>query len=279
MRSWICLTLLVIFAPVAWPAESGEAKSAADLLRDQVGAALPEALRGVLSEAEEAEAGRTVAASLLAVAPLVKDDGLQRYVNEIGGWVAAQSERPDLHWHFGVVDTGDLNAFAIPGGYVLLTAGLYDTLDDPSALAGVLAHEIAHVVARHHLKLAIGSKIIDEGFRRAGAELDAVSRTRRLIGAGASLLARKLDQQSEFDADRMAIVLAARAGFDPWGLPSVLAQLARHKVDDDRLALLFSTHPLPSDRLRQLGEVMGEALAPYASPEAGGRLYERGVSR
>jgi predicted Zn-dependent protease len=264
-----------MLAPGAWPAEPSETKSAADLFRDQVSTVLPEELRSVLSDADEAESGRPVAASLLAVAPLVKDDGLQRYVNEVGRWVAAQSGRPDLNWHFGVIDAGELNAFAIPGGYVLLTAGMYEILDDPSALAGVLAHEIAHVTARHHLKLAISSKVIDAGFRRAGSELDAVEQTRQLIGAGASLMARKLDQQSEFDADRMAVVLAARAGFDPWGLPSVLAHLARHRDDDDRVTLLFSTHPPPDDRLRHLGAAMGDKLTQFANPAAAGTLYER----
>jgi predicted Zn-dependent protease len=264
-----------MLAPAAWPADPGQAKSAADLLRDQMSTVLPEALRSVLSDADEAESGRPVAASLLAVAPLVKDDGLQRYVNEIGRWVAAQSERPDLNWHFGVIDAGELNAFAIPGGYVLLTAGLYEILDDPSALAGVLAHEIAHVTARHHLKLAIGSKFIDAGLSRASTELDAVEQTRHLIGAGASLMARKLDQQSEFDADRMAVVMATRAGFDPWGLPSVLAHLSRHGDDDDRVSLLFSTHPPPDDRLRQLGAAMGDRLTQFANPAAGGTLYRR----
>ena len=102
--------------------------------------------------AEEIAAGRQVAASLLAVVPTLNDPQLQRYVNQLGRWLASHSERPDLPWHFAVIDSPDLNAFAIPGGYILITRGLYQSLSDPAELAGVLSHEIAHVVARHHLK-------------------------------------------------------------------------------------------------------------------------------
>ena len=77
------------------------------------------------SQAEEIALGRNITGSLLGAAPLVKDEALQLYINKVGRWVASQSERADLPWKFGVIESSDLNAFAAPGGYVLITKGLY----------------------------------------------------------------------------------------------------------------------------------------------------------
>ena len=92
-----------------------------------------------LDEPEEIAVGREVAGRTLGAAPLVADPELQAYVNRVGRWIAMQTERPDLPWHFGVLDTASVNAFAAPGGYVLVTRGLYEMLDTESQLAGVLA--------------------------------------------------------------------------------------------------------------------------------------------
>jgi predicted Zn-dependent protease len=105
-----------------------------------------------ITEAEEIELGEGIAAQLLGAAPLVNDPGLQRYVNRVGLWLALQSERPNLPWRFGVMDSDDVNAFALPGGIVLITRGLYERLRDESELAGVLGHEISHVVAKDQVK-------------------------------------------------------------------------------------------------------------------------------
>lgn len=103
------------------------------------------------SETEEADIGRESAAVLLGAAPLLDDARVQAYVNKVGLWVALQSDRPDLKWRFAVLDDADINAFAAPGGYVFITKGLLARLRNESELAGVLAHEIGHVVATHHL--------------------------------------------------------------------------------------------------------------------------------
>jgi predicted Zn-dependent protease len=226
---------------------------------------------------EEVEAGRQIAASLLAAVPLLEDPGLQHYVNQIGRWVASHGERPDLPWHFGVIDSPALNAFAIPGGYILITRGLYDSLSDPSELAGVLAHEIAHVVGRHHLKASLSTKLINEGANKM-SELLAQGQediTRLLLGTGASLISRKLDQSVEFEADQMGVVLATRAGFDPFGLPSVLTKLEALPNTDNRVSLLFRTHPLPATRLQQLDAVMGDKLANYMQSGSPEPLYRQ----
>ena len=94
-------------------------------------------LLGEVPEADEIRIGRHIAGNLLGAAPLVNNRQLQTYVNRVGRWVASTSERPDLKWTFGVIESNDLNAFAAPGGYVFLTRGLYRLLRDESELAGV----------------------------------------------------------------------------------------------------------------------------------------------
>ncbi len=216
---------------------------------------------GKTSKTEEIQIGREIAGNLLGAAPLVKDAELQKYVNRVGRWVASQSERPDLPWHFGVIESNDLNAFAAPGGYVMITRGLYNTLKNEAELAGILAHEIGHVVQKHHLKVLQKQQLLDLSASvlgdQAGKNNDAV---KKLIGSGAEICARSLDKSAEFEADRMGVILAARAGYDPYGLPEVLQEIGHASKDDGRVALLFKTHPHPDDRLAKLGEAAGDKL-------------------
>ena len=215
---------------------------------------------GGTSEPEEIAIGRQIAGNILGAAPLVQDDKLQQYVNKVGRWVASQSERPDLPWHFGVIASNDINAFAAPGGYVFVTQGLYRKLGSEAELAGVLGHEIGHVMRKHHLKILQQSQLIELGGKLLSKQVSENANMQKLIGSGAEIAARALDKNAEFEADRIAVVLAGRAGYDPFGLPSVLQEIARVSKDDGSVALLFKTHPQPQDRLDQLGAAIGERL-------------------
>lgn len=208
------------------------------------------------SEEEEAAIGRQIAGNLLGAAPLVKDPQLQKYVNNVGRWVASQSERPDLPWHFGVIETSDINAFAAPGGYIFVTRGLYQMLNEESELAGVLAHEVGHVIRKHHLKILQKSQAVDQGGKLLERQAGGNERIRNLIGNGAEIVARSLDKNAEFESDRIAVVLAARAGYEAYGLPQVLQGIG-HTGNDDKVALLFKTHPHPDERFARLGDSMG----------------------
>ena len=212
---------------------------------------------GNVPEADEIKIGRQIAGNLLGAAPLVNNPALQGYVNRVGRWVASTSERPDLKWTFGVIESNDVNAFAAPGGYVFLTRGLYRLLRDESELAGVLGHEIAHVVKKHHLKLLQKSQAIDVGSNLLKKQLGDEKVAKTLIGSGAEILARGLDKDAEFEADRMGVVLAARAGYEPFGLPAVLQEISAASADSSSVALLFKTHPHPDERLARLGDAMG----------------------
>jgi predicted Zn-dependent protease len=225
-----------------------------------------------VSDAQEDEIGRQIAGNLLGAAPLVKNDALQRYVNMVGRWVSLQGERPNLAWHFGVIDTDDINAFSAPGGYIFVTKGLYRTLQNEAELAGVLGHEIGHVLKRHHLKLLQKSAqvaLIGQALGSAMAKQDDGDKTsaimQNLIGNGAEIVARSLDKDAEYEADRIGMVLTARAGYDPYALPAVLQEIGHaSQLNQSQTALLFKTHPLPDDRLDHLSQAAGDRMDAYA---------------
>jgi len=213
--------------------------------------------------------GRQLAGDLLGAVPLVKNENLQAYVNNVGRWVAAHSERADLKWYFGVLETQDINAFALPGGYIFVTEGLVRMLGSEAELAGVLAHEIAHVLMKHHIKLLQQSKLVsafaDLATQRVARDQSLRGAAiRNLLGNGAQILARGLDRNAEFEADRMGVVLATRAGYDPYALPTVLQLLDRRNPADGAVALLFKTHPHAHERLIALGDAMEASFDQYA---------------
>ena len=232
-----------------------------------------------MSEPEEIALGRELAARVLGAAPLVDDPELQRYVNRVGLWVAMQSERPNLPWRFGVISSTDVNAFAMPGGVVLITSGLYDRLRDEAELAGVLGHEVAHVVQKHQLeaiKKASGQALFQDMAGEAiSSSNDELVREfgDEVLNAGMNIFAKGLDRNDEYDADARGMVLAARGGYNPFGLAGVLQTLDASGGAEGGMALMLSTHPSPADRIERLGGVVGERLDAYANAPTPGRLY------
>ena len=213
------------------------------------------------SKEEEIALGREITGSLLGAAPLVKDEALLKYVNQVGRWVANQSERADLPWKFGVIDSADLNAFAAPGGYVLLTKGLYQKMQSEAQLAGVLGHEIAHIVKKHQLKVLQKQQLLGYGASRLSGLFGKKDKlAKKALNTGAEISARRLDKDAEFEADRMGLTLAYRAGYDAYGLPDVLQIIGHTNKSDSSVALLFKTHPSPDERLTKLGDSIGDKL-------------------
>ncbi|MES2401431.1 MAG: M48 family metalloprotease [Pseudomonadota bacterium] len=224
-----------------------------------------------IDEAKEIQIGRQLAALLMGSKPLYGELTMQRYINQLGRWISLQSSRPDLPWTFAVLDDPGFNAFATPGGYVFVTRGLMGHVTDEAELAGILAHEITHVTARHHLiamnKAAraglltqlIGSQLKND----VGGMLSA-----QLLGLGKNIYTKGLDQDDELEADRTGVTLAARAGFDPYGLVAVLQNLRTASPDDALFALSLSTHPPAQLRLNQLELAMGNRLDAYTGQAA-----------
>lgn len=246
-----------------------------------LGASLAGANRKIPQE-EEVEIGAKLVSGLLGAAQLVDDAALQQYINDVGSWVAAGSERPDLPWLFAVIESDGINAFAAPGGYIVVTRGLYSLLENEAQLAAVLAHEISHVVRKHHLqalqksmqrdfwsKLAVMSVADDED----RAHLD------KLVNAGVQLYAVGLDRVYEYDADQDGVVLAARAGYDPYAMLDVLTTIDSINPESSELTVMLNTHPPTAERLDQLANKMDGRMEQYASGQINEVRFQRAASQ
>ena len=224
-----------------------------------------------IDEPREIQIGQQLSAMLLGSKPLLPDMAMQRYLNQLGRWISLQSARPGLPWTFAVLDDSGFNAFAAPGGYIFITKGLLDRVADESELAAILSHEIIHVTSKHHL-IALNKAA------RAGLLTQAISSqfkndlgglvSGQLLALGRNMYTKGLDQGDELEADRNGVALAARAGFDPYGLVGVLQQLRTATPDDALFALSLSTHPPAQLRLNQLELAMGTRLDGYSGQAA-----------
>ncbi len=213
--------------------------------------------------------GREVAARILGRYRLYDNKALLKYVNLVGSAVAQNANRPEIEFHFAVVDTGDVNAYAAPGGYVFVTKGAVALMQDEAELAGVLSHEIAHITEKHIVK----------ELNIHGTEDSPASGFARLVG-GASESARLAFSQAvdkaidtlfkdgykredETQADKTALSFAALSGYDPSGLVRYLDRVKKAK--GKQTEVLDKTHPPYDARLALLKETMEkEGMDPAA---------------
>lgn len=205
------------------------------------------------------------AARILGAAPLHDSRDAQQYVNSVGQAIATKSGAT-YRWRFGLLQTESINAFATPGGFVFVTSGLVRQMETEDELAFVMAHEIAHVVKRHHYRVVQRQRLTERAAKGLQSASGEAANT-ELSHASAQMYARGLDRSSEYEADRTAIELATLAGYDPAAALSVLERLQRLRGDDPRAELLFSTHPSPGERLDM---VLQSGLESLPRPSAEG---------
>jgi predicted Zn-dependent protease len=216
--------------------------------------------------------GRDIAAGLLGAAPLDRNAIQQKYVNNVGRWLAVHCGRPELPWHFGIIEAPQVNAFATPGGNIFVTRGLIDRIHTESELAGVLAHEMAHVVQKHHLndirKHAQKGLVLDLAQLKGGGGLagEAARAVARVGLEGLISSPSRAEEHDDLEADAIGVVIAARAGYAPYGLPSVLQTLATIPQSNADMALFLKTHPSPGDRLLALEQKLPPWFDTLAKP-------------
>ncbi len=272
MKRLTCLVLLAVapflvggcaamaVAPVAAIAYKGATK-ASDASRP-------------ITDSEEYYIGRAVAARILTKYKLSQDTKLTEYVNEVGNVVARKSTRPNPFrgYHFAVLDTGEINAFACPGGTIFVTKGLIMTCKNEDQLAAVLAHEVGHVADKDGIN-SISKARWTEVWTAMGKE--AVTMYGGSVAAGVvSLFEGSIDdvfktivvngygREAEYAADAAAVQELSRAGYDPTALVAVLATMeAKGK---GATSGIFKTHPPTSERLAKV-----KALACEAPPSKG----------
>ena len=219
-----------------------------------------------VSEEQEAALGEQTASEIAAQLPLVRDPAITEYVSELGLALARRTERPDLEWRFFVVDSDDVNAFAVPGGYVYVNRGLITRAGSLRELAGVLGHEVNHVALRHsaeqlesqtRTQVGVGLVCSLTGWCEGAAAQVAIN------AAGAAWFARH-SRGDEAEADSAAVATLVRAGIDPAGVPLMFAQLlAERRMRPAGVEQWFASHPLEEDRIaatRALVERLDPAL-------------------
>ena len=218
---------------------------------------------------EELELGPMIAGRVLGAAPLVKDPAMQKRVNLIGRWLASRSSRPELPWTFGVIDDGEINAFAAPGGYILITRGLYQLLGSDDEVAAVLGHELSHVVQRDHYEVlrkqelqGAGRDVALSGVNTGGGVAGSLARG-YIERNGAAIMLTQLDRNAEYRADQAAGIYLARAGSNPLVFYAVLQKMTALGSSSQRLTQLYKTHPSLDKRLDALDKQGYKGMEPY----------------
>lgn len=229
-----------------------------------------------VSDKSEQKIGADVAANILGASPLVDDTALQKYVNEVGMWVALHSDKPNLPWRFGVLDTSSINAFSAPGGYIFVTRGLLMAMSNEAELAGVLAHEVSHVTQKHVIKTRRTGALVGllaDAHNDSGDNSGESETMKKVVSASTEVYTRGLDKRDEYESDRMGMVIAARAGYDPFGLPTILQSLSVINPKDSAVALMFKTHPDPEKRLDKVMKAAGDRLDKYSEQQRGEKRF------
>ncbi len=183
----------------------------------------------------------------------VQDKALQRYVNLVGNAVARNSDRPNILYNFVVVESPLQNAFACPGGIIFVSSGLLKTIESEDQLAGVLAHEVAHVGYKHALKSIQRARFFDGVGKITSATMEGEKGKEfedMIGGLQETLFDKGLDQNMEFEADTKALETAYRTGYDPSGLLEVLRELKQIQSRSTQKGSWFSTHPPLGERIR-----------------------------
>lgn len=212
-------------------------------------------LGGCISEEREQNIGDSMASEINPHLPLIDEPLLNAYLHRVGQTLGEVSERPNLDYHFYLIDTDAVNAFALPGGHIYVTRGLVERTRTGAEFAGVLAHEIGHVAARHGVdklqrQLRTGSLVNVLYDMILGGE-PTLLQENALQLANVVWSARH-SRRDEQEADRLAIRYLVRAGAEPAAVITLLQSLLVEEQGQGvgAVDVWFSTHPLTSDRIR-----------------------------
>ncbi len=205
-----------------------------------------------VSQSDERAIGSANAAQVDSQLPSVHDTAVARFVTELGRSMASRTSRADLDWRFAVVNSSEVNAFALPGGFIYVNRGAIEQADRLDEIAGIMGHEIGHVVKRHSVQQI-------QGKERQAVELVLLCTLTRIchtiggrlaVQVGADALSAKYSQHDEAEADSEGVVNTLRVGIDPEGLPSFFEKLfEEQKRQPSLVQAFFSTHPSDESRV------------------------------
>jgi beta-barrel assembly-enhancing protease len=206
-----------------------------------------------VSEREEVAMGREYALKINEQVPIVTDPELADYVQRLGTAIARRTARGGLDWRFVIVDSKEVNAFALPGGFIYVNRGLIDRAEHLDELAGALGHEIGHVVQRHSMREMDKAKrarfVVDLGCTII--RLCENGASRGAIEAGGAAIFARYSRSDEAQADSEAVVNVVRAGIDPEGIPAMFRRLLEERRQSPgAIDAFFASHPVEEDRIR-----------------------------
>ncbi|MGH7528944.1 MAG: M48 family metalloprotease [Gemmatimonadales bacterium] len=232
----------------------------------------------LVSTAQEIEMGREYDKQVVATIGLYPDPGLQRYVQELGGRLAATSERQELPWTFRVVDDPTVNAFALPGGFIYVTRGIMGHLNSEAQLAGVLGHEIGHVTARHSASQISRQQLAGLGLAIGSIASSTIERYAGIASQALGVLFLKFSRDDENQADRLGLRYVQRTHYDPRQMPEVfrlLDRLSALQAGGGRLPEWLSTHPSPANRLERINQQIAALEQDFSGMTVNREGYER----
>lgn len=196
--------------------------------------------------------GRNYAQEINAQLPIVQDAELNRYLNVLGDSLARIADTRNLDWQFYIVDSPDVNAFAVPGGFIYMNRGLIERAENLSQVAGVLGHEIGHVTQRHsveQMQKAQGANVGILGIC-IFTQMCASEAGQAVIGLGANAAMASFSRSDEDEADKVAIDYLVRAGINPAGVPGMFQILLDERErKPEGLETWFRSHPLEESRI------------------------------
>ena len=218
-----------------------------------------------VSTQQELELGRQYAAEVNEQLPIVEDAAISRYINTLGTRIQQQPGTRQIPYRFYVVNIEQINAFAIPGGHVYVNRGLIERSADLAELAGVVAHEIGHVEARHGVEQMERMQAAQAGLAVAtillGEQPEGVAGAAVQVGAQAYFAHHS--REDEFEADSLAVRLLPGAGIDPDGVVDFFQKLLEERErEPSALEQWFSTHPLTEERIQRVRTIIGELPIP-----------------
>ena len=234
----------------------GVKKKDIDLLKKGVG--VVQALQPI-GEEEEITLGEAVAVEAFSrFGGEYRGERLMRYVNLVGKTIADVSDRPNLNFHFAILNSQEQNAFAAPGGYIFVTIGLLKTLKNEAELAGVLAHEVAHITQKHMLETIRRGALLSNV---SELTLSAMNKDPKMFSnvideITDKLFTKGMDKDKEFEADVYGVEFAYRAGYHPSGLRDYLKTLKSQ--EGHAQSRFFTTHPSTRIRISKIEGLLGK---------------------
>ena len=217
-----------------------------------------------VSEEQEVAIGQQTAQEVAAQIPVVTDPYITAYINEIGDTIASHTSRADLDWHFFVVNSHQVNAFALPGGFIYVNRGLIESARRFDELAGVLGHEIGHVIQRHSVKQMQNQQKVGVVAELA-CTLTNICESglgQAAINIGGTAIVARYSRADELQADSEAVANVLRVKIDPEGIPSLFEVLMRQRRSEPSVVEgWFSTHPLEESRIENARALIENAGA------------------